>query len=47
MILMTHLKLALFKNNSYEKQIVKSESIKIDDDHDFDFTKLRKSLLNA
>ena len=39
---MIYLKSALSENDSYEKQKIKSNSIKIDDDDDFDFYKIEK-----
>ena len=42
MISMTYLKSASLENDSYEWQIMKSDSIEIDDDDDFDFYEIEK-----
>ena len=41
-ISMTHLESALFENDSYEKQKIKSDSIEIDDDDDSNFYEIEK-----
>ena len=42
MISMTHLKSAFSENDSYEKQKIKSDSVKIDDDDNSDFDEIEK-----
>ena len=44
-ISMTHLKSAFAENDSYEKQKIKSESIEIDDDDEFDFYEMKKIIV--
>ena len=39
---MTHLKSAFSENDSYERQIMKSNLIEIDDDDDSDFYEIEK-----
>ena len=44
-ISVTHLKSAFSENDSYEKQIMKSDSIEIDDDDDFNFYEIEKIIV--
>ena len=42
---MIHLKSAFAGDDSYEKQKIKSESIEIDDDDEFDFYEMKKIIV--
>ena len=42
---MIHLKSAFVENDSYEKQKIKSNSIGINDDDDFDFYEIEKIIV--
>lgn len=42
---MTYLKLTLYKNNSYKKQIIKLNSIKINNDNNSDSYKIEKIIV--